>query len=159
MAYNNNTAGRPPGRGAARLKALLVPLILIGAIVGYNVSRDDDSSSASSPLPSSSSSSTAPDGKSGEWKTGDCGGPDPEGSGDSYQAFDCDDPGATFKALEIMDAAILPDSIQCPAGTDIIIQVSSPSAPPTAASRTAPSADATCPPTTPVTRAPAAASW
>lgn len=124
MAYNNNTAGRPPGRGAARLKALLVPLILIGAIVGYNVSRDDDSSSASSPLPSSSSSSTAPDEKSGEWKTGDCGGPDPEGSGDSYQAFDCDDPGATFKALEIMDAAILPDSIQCPAGTDIIIQVS-----------------------------------
>ncbi|MEU6333781.1 hypothetical protein ABZ839_04770 [Streptomyces cellulosae] len=126
MAYNHTT-GRPPGRGAARLKALLVPLTLIGAIVGYNVSRDDDSSSASSPLPSSSStssSSTAPDEKSGEWKTGDCGGPDPEGSGDSYQAFDCDDPGATFKALEIMDAAILPDSIQCPAGTDIIIQVS-----------------------------------
>ncbi|MEU8291298.1 hypothetical protein [Streptomyces pseudogriseolus] len=123
MAYNHTT-GRPPGRGTARLKALLVPLILIGAIVGYNVSRDDDSSSASLPLPSSSSSSTAPDEKSGEWKVGDCGGPDPEGSGDSYQALDCDDSGATFKALKIMDAAILPDSIQCPAGTDIIIQVS-----------------------------------
>ncbi|MGX1300472.1 hypothetical protein RKD35_001960 [Streptomyces albogriseolus] len=124
MAYNNTT-GRPPGRVAARLRALLVPLIVLGAIVGYNVYKNnDDSSSASSPLPSSSSSSTAPDEKSGEWKAGDCGGPDPEGSGDSYQAFDCDDPGATFKALEIMDAAILPDSIQCPAGTDIIIQVS-----------------------------------
>ncbi|MGA5525517.1 hypothetical protein [Streptomyces pseudogriseolus] len=119
----NNTIGRPRGRAAGCLQALLVPLVLIGALVGYNVYKDNNSSSSSSsPLPSSSSASQ--DEESGEWKVGDCGGPDPEGSGDSYQALDCDDSGATFKALKIMDAAILPDSIQCPAGTDIIIQVS-----------------------------------
>ncbi|MFI1956712.1 hypothetical protein ACH46L_02185 [Streptomyces althioticus] len=43
MAYNNN-AGRPPGRLAARLRALLVPLIVLGAIVGYSVYKNNDDS-------------------------------------------------------------------------------------------------------------------
>ncbi|MFZ4182134.1 hypothetical protein [Streptomyces sp. R02] len=120
----DNTTGRPRGRAAGCLQTLLVPLIILGALVGYNVYKDDNSSSSSSSSPLPSSSSASQDEESGEWKAGDCGGPDPEGSGDSYQALDCDDSGATFKALKIMDAAILPDSIQCPAGTDIIIQVS-----------------------------------
>lgn len=117
---SNNTRQRPRGRVAGCLQALLVPLILFGIAAAWNYYKDDDGDSSS---PSSSSSSSS-DGKPDDWKAGDCGGPNPEGSADSYKAFDCDDPGATFKALKIMDASILPDAVQCPAGTDLIVQVS-----------------------------------
>ncbi|MCT7352527.1 hypothetical protein N4P33_10115 [Streptomyces sp. 15-116A] len=117
---SNHTTQRPRERVAGCLQALLFPLIIIGIIGAWNYYQDDKDNSSSS----SSSSSSSPDEKSGEWKAGDCGGPDPDGSADAYKAFDCDDSGATFKALKIMDASILPDAVQCPAGTDLIVQVS-----------------------------------
>ncbi|MCO4700259.1 hypothetical protein LRR80_06364 [Streptomyces sp. RO-S4] len=117
----NHTTRRPGGRAAGCLQALMVPLILVGIIAAWNHFDDDGSSSSSSPSDSSSDSS---DGTSSEWKAGDCGGPDPEGAEERHKAFDCDDTGATFKALKIMDSAVLPDSVQCPAGTDIMIEVS-----------------------------------
>lgn len=58
-----------------------------------------------------------------EWKVGDCAGPDEKEGKDAYQAVDCGDSKATIKALEIKDGAIFADSIQCPAGTDVIISV------------------------------------
>ncbi|WP_461057060.1 hypothetical protein [Streptomyces pseudoechinosporeus] len=96
--------------------------------IGYGISQlgDDDSGSSSSASPSSAASESSSDGggSSGEWKTGDCGGPDPDRAPDGYKPYDCDDADATFKALKIMDGTFLPDAIQCPAGTDLIIEVS-----------------------------------
>ncbi|MFE7380838.1 hypothetical protein ACFU9F_10780 [Streptomyces zhihengii] len=110
-----------PRRSGGCLQGLVSLAVILG--LGYGASQvfGDDDSSSSKP---SSSSSSASDGQGGSWKVGDCGGPDPENRPDGYRAFDCDDSGATFKALEIQDASILPDSVQCPAGTDLIIQVS-----------------------------------
>ncbi|GAA0646536.1 hypothetical protein GCM10009535_25240 [Streptomyces thermocarboxydovorans] len=122
MAVNNTQ--RPRGRVAGCLQAVLVPLIIIGIITAWNYFKDDDSPSSPSSSSSSSSSSDDKGGDSDGWKAGDCGGPDPDKGSDSYQKLDCDDSGATFKALKILDGAILDDSIQCPAGTDIIIKVS-----------------------------------
>ncbi|GGZ24250.1 hypothetical protein CP967_32015 [Streptomyces nitrosporeus] len=74
---------------------------------------------------------TACDGTSGgsgggqaakEWKAGDCAGPE-KGSKDGYLSMECDDPGATIKALEVQDGSFFADSVQCPAGTDAIISV------------------------------------
>ncbi|MPY38977.1 hypothetical protein FNH04_03180 [Streptomyces phyllanthi] len=61
--------------------------------------------------------------QSEEWKVGDCAGPDPDDGADAYQKLDCDDSKAKIKALKIMSGSILPDSIQCPGGTDEIIEV------------------------------------
>jgi hypothetical protein len=91
--------------------------------LGFGASQvfgDDDRSSSSA----TSAASSAGDQESRSWKKGDCGGPDPEKGSDSYRMVDCDGSGATFEALEIMDGSIMPDSIQCPAGTDLIIEVS-----------------------------------
>ncbi|WP_329220880.1 hypothetical protein [Streptomyces microflavus] len=119
MTQPGSTPSRPR-RGAGCLQSLLVLAVILG--LGYGASKvfgDKDSSSSASSSPSSAS-----DGKGGSWEVGDCGGPDPENKPDGYRAFDCDDSGATFEALEIKNASILPNAIQCPAGTDLIIQVS-----------------------------------
>ncbi|MFF7016133.1 MULTISPECIES: hypothetical protein [Streptomyces] len=121
MTHPGSTPSRPR-RGAGCLRSLLVLAVILG--LGYGASKvfgDKDSSASDS---SSSAPSSASDGKGGSWKVGDCGGPDPENKPDGYRAFDCDDSGATFEALEIRSASILPNAIQCPAGTDLIIQVS-----------------------------------
>lgn len=118
MTQPGSTPPRPR-RGAGCLQSLVVLAVILGLAYGASkVFGDKDSSSAPS------SSSSASDGKGGSWEVGDCGGPDPENKPDGYRAFDCDDEGATFKALEIKSASILPNAIQCPAGTDLIIQVS-----------------------------------
>ncbi|MEW5537589.1 hypothetical protein ACFW6N_23395 [Streptomyces cyaneofuscatus] len=120
MSQPGSTPSRPR-RGAGCLQSLLVLAVILG--LGYGASKvfgDKDSSSPSA----SSSPSSASDGKGGSWEVGDCGGPDPENKPDGYRAFDCDDAGATFEALEIKSASIMPNAIQCPAGTDLIIQVS-----------------------------------
>ncbi|CAM5378008.1 hypothetical protein SBADM41S_08109 [Streptomyces badius] len=120
MAQPGSTPNRPR-RGAGCLQSLVVLAVILG--LGYGASKifGDESSKSKG---SSSSSSSASDGKGGSWEIGDCGGPDPENKPDGYRAFDCDDQGATFKALKIEDASFLPNAIQCPAGTDLIIQVS-----------------------------------
>ncbi|CAM5472999.1 hypothetical protein ACFYUM_29895 [Streptomyces fimicarius] len=109
-----------PRRAAGCLQSIVVLAVILG--LGYGASKifGDDSSTSKS----SSSSSSASDGKGGSWEIGDCGGPDPENKPDGYRAYDCDESGATFKALELKPASFMPDSIQCPAGTDLIIQVS-----------------------------------
>ncbi|WP_254711574.1 hypothetical protein [Streptomyces sp. TRM64462] len=120
-----NGSGPPPAsrRNGGCLPPLLILAVLLG--LGYGASRLFGDDSGSSPQANAPSSSTAPTsgGRSGSWEVGDCGGPDPDDRPDGYRAFACDDPGATFKALEVQSASILPQSIQCPAGTDLIIQV------------------------------------
>ncbi|WP_327367010.1 hypothetical protein [Streptomyces sp. NBC_01217] len=112
---SSGNAGGARGAAAGCLRSLLtVVVVLVVAFGAWKVFGDDDDKS-----PSAGSGT-----KSGSWEVGDCGGPDPEASSDSYNAYDCDDSKATFKALKIMSAGILPDSIQCPAGTDLIIKVS-----------------------------------
>ncbi|MFF8296685.1 hypothetical protein ACF07M_14920 [Streptomyces globisporus] len=120
MTQPGSTPNRPR-RGAGCLQSLLVLAVILG--LGYGASKifGDESSQSKK---SSSSSASASDGKGGSWEIGDCGGPDPENKPDGYRAFDCDEQGATFKALKIEDASFLPNAIQCPAGTDLIIQVS-----------------------------------
>ncbi|MFD9818328.1 hypothetical protein [Streptomyces violascens] len=98
------------------LPTLVVLVVLLGLGFGASKLFGDDHKK------SSSSSSGSHD--SGEWKVGDCGGPDPDDKPNGYKAFGCGDSGATFKALDIQPASFMPDSIQCPAGTDLIIQVS-----------------------------------
>lgn len=105
------------------LVALVVFIGIIYAIWWFTGGKDSDDEASATP--SASASSTADGGgSSGEWKVGDCGGPDPDRAPRGYEAFDCDDSDATFKALKIMDGSILPAAVQCPAGTDVIIEVS-----------------------------------
>ncbi|MEU3312454.1 hypothetical protein ACGFY6_05915 [Streptomyces sp. NPDC048387] len=99
-------------RTAAR-RAGLVAVLALGLALTTACSKD-----------TSSGSSSSSKGGNGSWQVGDCGGPDPKQGPDSYRAFGCDEPGATFKALEVTSAGILPGSIQCPAGTDVMIRVS-----------------------------------
>ncbi|GGT88397.1 hypothetical protein [Streptomyces violascens] len=106
-------------RNGGCLPALVVLVVILGLGFGASKLFGDDHKKSSS---SSSSSSGSHD--SGEWKVGDCGGPDPDDKPNGYKAFGCGDAGATFKALDIQPASFMPDSIQCPAGTDLIIQVS-----------------------------------
>ncbi|NEE23131.1 hypothetical protein G3M58_93885, partial [Streptomyces sp. SID7499] len=89
-----------PRRAAGCLQSLVVIAVLLG--LGYGASKifGDESSKKYSKSPSSSSAS---DGQGGSWEIGDCGGPDPENKPDGYRAFDCDEQGATFKALKIED--------------------------------------------------------
>ncbi|MGW1864475.1 hypothetical protein ACWCPS_02790 [Streptomyces mauvecolor] len=103
-------------RNGGCLPALVVLVVILGLGFGASKLFGDDHKK------SSSSSSGSHD--SGEWKVGDCGGPDPDDKPNGYKAFGCGDSGATFKALDIQPASFMPDSIQCPAGTDLIIQVS-----------------------------------
>ncbi|MFE2293400.1 hypothetical protein [Streptomyces sp. NPDC059452] len=120
----NGSTPRPARRGAGCLQSLLVMAVLLGLSYGAFKIFGKEPSSSSSSSSASASPSSAADGKGGSWQVGDCGGPDPENKPDGYRAYDCDDSGATFKALEIKSASILPNAIQCPAGTDLIIQVS-----------------------------------
>lgn len=135
MAWQNNTQPPPPPvppqqpSAGSRAKGCLGSLLSLGVVIALafgasQVFGDDDSSSSSPSASSSASSSSGGDGKARNWSKGDCGGPDPEKGSDSYRMVDCDESGATFKALEIMDGSIMPESIQCPAGTDLIIEVS-----------------------------------
>ncbi|WP_424213304.1 hypothetical protein ACN20G_15145 [Streptomyces sp. BI20] len=114
----------PPGKGKGLVSVLVLLVLLIGA--GYGLSKivGDDKGGSDKPTASPSASHSSSKGeKAGPWKVGDCGGPDPEDRPDGYTDFDCDESGATFKALEVQEASILPGSVQCPAGTDLIIQV------------------------------------
>ncbi|MFF9350821.1 hypothetical protein [Streptomyces sp. NPDC014734] len=99
---------RGPRRALRRCsKAALLVALVVGAATACN--GTDSSASGGH--------------KAKEWKVGDCAGPDEKESKDAYQALDCDDSKATIKALEIKSGAIFADSIQCPAGTDVIISV------------------------------------
>ncbi|MEU9762631.1 hypothetical protein [Streptomyces sp. NPDC047985] len=91
-------------------KAALVVALVLGAGTACSKEALDDTTSGAGR-------------KAEDWKVGDCAGPDLKESKDAYQALDCGDPKATIKALEIKDGAIFADSIQCPAGTDVIISV------------------------------------
>ncbi|MEU3500852.1 hypothetical protein ABZ726_08800 [Streptomyces hundungensis] len=108
-----------PRRRGGCLPALVILLVILG--LGFGASKLFGSDGKKSSSPSSSSSSSH---DKGEWKVGDCGGPDPDDAPNGYKAFDCGASGATFKALDIQAASFMPDSIQCPGGTDLIIQVS-----------------------------------
>ncbi|MFJ2234635.1 hypothetical protein [Streptomyces sp. NPDC087859] len=103
------------------LVALVVFIGIIYAIWWFTGGKDSDDEASSTP---SVSASATGGGGSGEWKAGDCGGPDPDRAPEGYEVYDCDDPDAIFTALKIMDAGILPAAVRCPAGTDVIIEVS-----------------------------------
>ncbi|MFD8146887.1 hypothetical protein [Streptomyces sp. NPDC059708] len=105
-------------RTAARRAGLVAAFGLSLALTAACGGKDTGSGSSSS----SSSKSSSKGG--GSWQVGDCGGPDPKQAPDGYRAMGCDEAGATFKALEVTSAGILPGSIQCPAGTDLMIRVS-----------------------------------
>ncbi|MDN3023140.1 hypothetical protein [Streptomyces sp. S.PB5] len=119
-----------PRQGPGCLRGCVSLVVLIGIVYAiWWFTGGKDSDDTSSVRPSSAASASASDpadggGSSGAWKIGDCGGPDPDRAPDGYKAFDCGDSAATFKALKIMDGSILPAAIQCPAGTDLIIEVS-----------------------------------
>jgi hypothetical protein len=106
------------------LVALVVFIGIIYAIWWFTGGKDDDEASSTPSVSASASDTADGGGSSGEWKAGDCGGPDPDRAPDGYRAFGCGDSGATFKALKIMDGSILPAAVQCPAGTDLVIEVS-----------------------------------
>ncbi|MEU9036657.1 hypothetical protein AB0D45_17370 [Streptomyces sp. NPDC048352] len=110
------TAGPQESGRRTRTAGRVALALVVGLCVALTAACDKDSSSASG--------SSTSKGKSGSWQAGDCGGPDPDDKPDGYRAFDCGDPGATFKALEVAPASILPGSVQCPAGTDLMIRVS-----------------------------------
>ncbi|MFF4183520.1 hypothetical protein ACFYZ9_10045 [Streptomyces sp. NPDC001691] len=94
------------------LPALVILAVILG--LGFGASK----------LFGHDSSSTSASHDSGEWKVGDCGGPDPDDAPNGYKPLACDASGATFKALDVQGASFMPDAIQCPAGTDLIVQVS-----------------------------------
>ncbi|MCX5380610.1 hypothetical protein [Streptomyces sp. NBC_00091] len=117
MAVEQVSTTRPPASGpGGRAAGRIALAAVIGLCVALTAACDAKG-------PSSSGSSSSKD-KGGSWQAGDCGGPDPDDKPDGYRAFDCGDSKATFKALEIAAAGILPGSIQCPAGTDLMIRVS-----------------------------------
>ncbi|MEV4443339.1 hypothetical protein AB0K09_30955 [Streptomyces sp. NPDC049577] len=113
----------PARRRSGRLPALITLAVVLG--LGFGASKlFGDHSSKSSPSPSSASSAPPATHKAGDWNVGDCGGPDPDRRPDGYRPYGCGDPQAAFKAIEVKAGSFLPDSIQCPGGTDLIIQVS-----------------------------------
>ncbi|MDJ0384537.1 hypothetical protein [Streptomyces sp. G-G2] len=130
----------PPPAPRRRLGAgpvgFLVLVLIVGGIYGLSNWLGDDkkpsaSSSATTSAPPSVKPSTGDPGSSesssdtsSSWKVGDCGGPDPDNKPDGYRPQRCGESGASFKAIDIKDASIIPGTIQCPAGTDLMIQVS-----------------------------------
>lgn len=106
--FQHGTTRRTAARRAGLVAALGLSLALTAACGGKDAGSGSSSSSKGG----------------GSWKVGDCGGPDPKQAPDGYRAMGCDESGATFKALEVTSAGILPGSIQCPAGTDLMIRVS-----------------------------------
>ncbi|WP_223837752.1 hypothetical protein [Streptomyces venezuelae] len=125
----------PQRRSGGKIARFVILALIVGG--GYGASKvlgDDEgktSKSASASASASAAAKTQDPGSaesasdtSNHWKVGDCGGPDPKRQPDGYRALKCTDSGATFKAIDIKDASILPGSIQCPAGTDLMIEVS-----------------------------------
>ncbi|MCY0931950.1 hypothetical protein OTB20_38410 [Streptomyces sp. H27-H1] len=126
-----------PGRRRSRLPGFLVLVLVVAGIYGASqwLGKDGDEGDAKPPVSASASASTAQQSKdpgnpesssdtSSTWAVGDCGGPDPDNPPDGYRPQKCSASGATFKAIDIKDASILPGAIQCPPGTDLMIQVS-----------------------------------
>ncbi|MFF3216376.1 hypothetical protein ACFYYB_37885 [Streptomyces sp. NPDC002886] len=126
-------APRPSG---SKLPVFLVLVLVAAAIygasqwLGKNGGKDDAKPSTSTSTSSSAAASKDPGNPesssdtSSTWAVGDCGGPDPDNPPDGYRPRKCSASGATFKAIDIKDASILPGAIQCPPGTDLMIQVS-----------------------------------
>ncbi|WP_051859594.1 hypothetical protein [Streptomyces xanthophaeus] len=124
----------PRRRSGGGLAGFLTVALVVGGIYGVSQWLGDDgkSSKSSSPTASPSAKPSAADPGSPEsssdtsssWKVGDCGGPDPDNKPDGFRPQSCSASGATFKAIDIKDASILPGSIQCPPGTDLMIEVS-----------------------------------
>ncbi|MFD5485667.1 hypothetical protein ACFWIV_09465 [Streptomyces virginiae] len=131
------TPGAPQRRGSNKFVVFLVLALVVGGaygaskVLGADKGKSSTSTSASA-SPSASAKPTAKDPGSPEsssdtssaWKVGDCGGPDASKGADAYKRTGCSDSGASFKAIDIKEASILPGSIQCPAGTDVMIEVS-----------------------------------
>ncbi|MFE7097494.1 hypothetical protein [Streptomyces erythrochromogenes] len=131
------TPGSPQRRGSGKFVTfLVVGLVVVGAYGASKVlGEDKGKTSGSGGTSASASASAKPTAKdpgspesssdtSSAWKVGDCGGPDASKGADAYKRTGCSDSGATFKAIDIKEASILPGSIQCPAGTDLMIEVS-----------------------------------
>ncbi|WP_411106689.1 hypothetical protein [Streptomyces sp. cmx-4-9] len=127
----------PRRRSGGRLAGFLTVALIAGGIYGAShwLGKDDGKddgkpSAAASASPSAKPSAADPGSAesssdtSSSWKVGDCGGPDPDNQPDGYRPQKCSASGATFKAVDIKDAGILPGTIQCPPGTDLMIQVS-----------------------------------
>ncbi|MFJ4779268.1 hypothetical protein [Streptomyces sp. NPDC088762] len=129
---------QPPRRsGGGKLPAVLVVVLVIVGIIGVSrwLGKDGDAGNAKGSSASATASPSAKPSKdpanpesssdtSSSWKVGDCGGPDPDNKPDGYRPQKCSATGATFKAIDIKDASMFPGAIQCPAGTDLMIQVS-----------------------------------
>ncbi|MCX4959887.1 hypothetical protein [Streptomyces virginiae] len=125
----------PRRRSGGNVVAVIVlAVVIIGGCFLMQSLRKDDGKPTASPS-ASASPSTKPTAKdpgspesssdtSSSWKVGDCGGPDPSKTPDGYKRAGCSDSGATFKAIDIKEASILPNAVQCPPGTDLMIDVS-----------------------------------
>ncbi|MFJ3635707.1 hypothetical protein [Streptomyces sp. NPDC090112] len=126
----------PPQRSGGKFPIILVVvLVVIGIFGAYRIldKNDQDNgkgtsvSAGTSPSAKASKDPGNPESSSdtsSSWKVGDCGGPDPDNPPDGYRPLKCSATGATFKAVDIKDASLFPGAIQCPAGTDLMIQVS-----------------------------------
>ncbi|MGP3687764.1 hypothetical protein ACTVZO_24250 [Streptomyces sp. IBSNAI002] len=142
---SNPYAAAPPPQPPRRrsnggLAGVLAVALVIAGIYGASqwLGNDDGTSGTSAGAASATASPSAktsskpsdpgnPESSSdtsSSWKVGDCGGPDPDNKPDGYRPQKCSASGATFKAIDIKDASILPGAIQCPAGTDLMIEVS-----------------------------------
>ncbi|WP_229891767.1 hypothetical protein [Streptomyces mashuensis] len=121
---NHQVPQGPPPPAAPRRSGRNPVIVVLAVIIGlgygaFKVFDHDKGGSRSTP-----SSSASAGHKGGEWQVGDCGGPDPDRAPDGYKPYDCGDSHASFKAVEIKDGTFMPESIQCPGGTDLIIRVS-----------------------------------
>ncbi|MFJ6485796.1 MULTISPECIES: hypothetical protein [unclassified Streptomyces] len=122
----------PRRRSGGNVVAVIVLAVLVVGGYFFMQSRKDDGKPSASPSASPSAKPTAKDPGSPEsssdtssaWKVGDCGGPDPAKAPDGYKRQGCSDSGATFKAIDIKEASIFPGGVQCPPGTDLMIDVS-----------------------------------
>ncbi|MGW3328326.1 hypothetical protein [Streptomyces virginiae] len=120
--------------GSNVVTVIVLAVVIIGGYLVMQSLRKDDGKPTASPS-ASASPSTKPTAKdpgspesssdtSSSWKVGDCGGPDTSKAPDGYKRTGCSDSGATFKAIDIKEASILPNAVQCPPGTDLMIDVS-----------------------------------
>ncbi|MEU9142846.1 hypothetical protein [Streptomyces sp. NPDC048349] len=127
----------PRRRSNGGLAGFLAVALVIAGIYGASKWLGNDDGKPKGSASATVSPSAKPSGKpsdpgnpesssdtSSSWKVGDCGGPDPDNKPDGYRPQKCSASGATFKAIDIKEASILPGSIQCPPGTDLMIEVS-----------------------------------